>query len=177
MVLSGPFALLALLLVAAGASEAIRPEPVVGGLRGVGLPVSRWAVRLGAIGECLLGVAALFSSSRPVALLVALSFLSFAAFIAAALRRPGSVSSCGCFGADESPPTPLHLVIDLALLGLAIAAAAHGALPLRVFVVRHPALSVPFLAFVCLATWFVYLSVTTLPQLAALIRDGERREV
>ena len=32
------------------------------------------------------------------------------------------------------------------------------------------------LAFVCLATWFVYLSVTALPQLGALIRDGEREE-
>jgi hypothetical protein len=176
VLLSGPYALLALLLIAAGASEAVSSEPVLRGLRGVGLPIRRWAVVVGAIGECILGVLALLSSSRPVALLVALSFLSFAAFIAAALRRPDLVSSCGCFGAEESPPTSLHLLIDVVLFGFAIGAVVHRPLPVRLFVVRHPALSVPFLAFVCLATWFVYLSVTELPQLAAQVRDGERRE-
>jgi hypothetical protein len=177
VVLSGPYALLALLLVAAGAAEVVRPQPIVRGLRGLGLPMDKWLVRLGAIGECILGVSALLSSSRPVAVLVAFSFLGFAAFVVAALQRPGRVSSCGCFGAEESPPSPLHLIIDLVLFGFAVAAVVDRPLPLRLFVVRHPAMSVPFLAFVCLAAWFVYLSVTALPQLAAPLGDVESREV
>jgi hypothetical protein len=175
--LSGSYALAALLLLTAGAAKAVRPDPVVRALRGLGFPIGGWTVRLGAVAESLLGAAALISSSWPITVLVAISFLAFAAFIVAALRRPNLVSSCGCFGGEESPPMLIHLVVDLVLVGFTVAASAHGVVALRAFVAHHPMLSVPFLVLISVTTWFVYLSMTALPQLASELRRGDRSQL
>ena len=58
----------------------------------------------------------LIAFPRPVtAALVALSYLCFFGIVAVARRRGGPLATCGCFGRPDTPPTALHLVIDLAL--------------------------------------------------------------
>jgi Methylamine utilisation protein MauE len=124
--LTGPAFTAALLLAVAGASKAIDPAMTAGALRALGLPSSRSLVRAGAAAELLLGLLAMTAGWGFVWWLVAASYLAFAAFVVAALRAGTMVGSCGCFGREDTPPHPLHVVIDVALAATAAAAAVRG---------------------------------------------------
>jgi hypothetical protein len=174
VLLSGPYALVALVLGGAGIGKVIRPEPLVRALRSLGLPIQTTLGRFGAVAEAGLGAVALVSANRAVALLVAVSFLAFAGFIGVALRRPDLVASCGCFGAGDFPPRVLHLVLDLGLCGIAAAAAVHGCVALPTFVDRRPLLGAVLVSFTCLAGWFVYLAMTTLPRVAVEVVNSAK---
>jgi len=121
--LTGPALTAALLLVFAGATKAVDPAMTAGALRALGLPSSKILVRLGAAAELLLGLLAVIAGWVAVWWLVAASYLAFAAFVVAALRAGTMLGSCGCFGREDTPPHPLHVVIDVALAATAAAAA------------------------------------------------------
>lgn len=124
--LTGPALIAALLLVVAGASKAVDPAMTVGALRALGLPSAKPLVRAGAAAELLLGLLVLAAGWAVAWWLVAASYLAFAAFVAAALRAGTLVGSCGCFAREDTPPHPLHVVIDVALAATAAAAAVLG---------------------------------------------------
>ena len=122
--LTGPALVTAGLLVVAGGLKVVDPETTVGALRTLGLPSAPLLVRAGAAAEAALGVAAI-AVGGPVAWgLVAASYLAFGAFVTAAHRAGTMVGSCGCFGREETPPHPVHVVLDLALTATAVAVAA-----------------------------------------------------
>lgn len=121
--LTGPALTAALLLVFAGATKAVDPAMTAGALRALRLPSSKILVRLGAAAELLLGLLAVIAGWVAVWWLVAASYLAFAAFVVAALRAGTMLGSCGCFGREDTPPHPLHVVIDVALAATAAAAA------------------------------------------------------
>ena len=50
-------------------------------------------------------------------------YLAFAGFVVVALRTGAPISSCGCFGKVDTPPSVVHVVLDLAFAGVAVAAA------------------------------------------------------
>jgi hypothetical protein len=117
-----------LLLLAAGAAKVADPTRTVGALRALGWPSSPGLVRVGAGVEAVVGAAALVVGGPVVAVLVAGSYVGFAAFVAAALRAGTPVGSCGCFGRADTPPRPRHVAVDLGLAaGAGLAAAAGGA--------------------------------------------------
>ncbi|HVX23471.1 MAG TPA: MauE/DoxX family redox-associated membrane protein [Acidimicrobiales bacterium] len=123
MALMGPYLAACALLVVAGVGKAARPGDtaraaahVVGG----GATGLAWVVRIGAGAEAALGVAGLVVADPVVAAMVAASYAGFAGFVVLALRRGGPLATCGCFGRPDTPPTVLHVVVDL---GLAAAAA------------------------------------------------------
>src|SRR5262245_7284812 len=118
--LTGPALIAALLLVVAGASKAVDPAMTVGALRALGLPSAKPLVRAGAAAELLLGLLVLAAGWAVAWWLVAASYLAFAAFVAAALRAGTLVGSCGCFAREDTPPHPLHVVIDVALAAAAV---------------------------------------------------------
>ncbi len=124
--LTGPALTAALLLAFAGAAKAIDPVMTVGALRALGLPSSRTWVRIGAAAELLVGLLAAAVGWAWVWWLVAASYLAFAAFVVAALRAGTMVGSCGCFGREDTPPHPIHVVVDVALAATAAAAAVVG---------------------------------------------------
>ena len=153
------------LLAIAGADKVVRPEPTLGALRSVGLRLRGGVIAarvLGAV-EVAIGATAIGLGGRVAAALVGLAYLGFAGFVALALRRGGVVSSCGCFGAEDTPPTAVHLVLDLLAAGLAGAAAVWPVGGLPEVIAEQAALGVPFLAMVALATWFAYLALSVLP--------------
>jgi hypothetical protein len=121
--LTGPALTAALLLVFAGALKTVDPAMTAGALRALGLPSSKILVRLGAAAELLLGLLAVTAGWAAVWWLVAASYLAFAAFVVAALRAGTMLGSCGCLGREDTPPHPLHVVIDVALAATAAAAA------------------------------------------------------
>ena len=169
-VLAGPFLVTTVLLAAGGALKVVRPSTTAGALRQLGIPASPGVVRVGAAAELAIATAAMPDAGRPFAALVAASYLGFAAFVLVALRRQVPLSSCGCFGATDTPPTVTHLVVNLAAAavagavalgladggGLATVAELDGSLLVRA----------AFVVSTLTATWFAYAALTRLPRLA-----------
>jgi hypothetical protein len=162
--LTGPVLAAALVLVAAGVPKLVRPLTTVGALRSVGIPASAALVRCLAAGEVAVGAGAVARGGRVMAVLVAASYAVFAAFLVVALRRGGAVSSCGCLGRADTPPTRTHLVVA-ALLGLLAAVAVVDPPGGVVAAVRAGADGVLTLAFAMLAGWLVWLTLAELPRL------------
>ena len=116
-----PFLAGAVLLVVAGASKFLSPDSTVAAAGSGGLPAATWSIRLLAGVEVVVGIDALVFEGTVPAALVALSYVGFAAFLTRGLVR-GDLDSCGCFANDRGRPTPLHVVVDLAFAGCAVAA-------------------------------------------------------
>jgi hypothetical protein len=171
------------LLIAAGVGKAARPDDTARALAAL-LPASasaswslaglRWAVRIGALAEAALGVAALVVPRPVTAALVALSYVCFFGVVAYARRRGGPLATCGCFGRPDTPPTVLHMVLDLALAAAAVAVAVgapdHGTLATQL--AHQPWAGIPLLFVSAVGLWLTALALSAL---AAL--DGARRLV
>jgi hypothetical protein len=173
--LAGPFAAFALLLILAGVAKALRPLPTVRALRSVQLPSSKLAVRLLGAGEAVLAVVALVTAGPIAAALVALSYASFAAFVLYARARGGTISSCGCFGKADSPPTAAHIVVNLAAAATAAAAAIWPAGSPLAELAHSPGAGVPLTALILVTTGLAYLALAEWPRLAGVLREGEAR--
>ncbi len=130
MAFVGPLLVAAVLLMAAGAAKVLRPTGTVGALREAGIAVPPAAVRAVAAVEVVIGALLLVTDVWPVRVAAAGSYLGFAGFVLWALRSGRPISSCGCFGVREIPPTPLHVLLNAALaVGLGAAAASGDPAP------------------------------------------------
>lgn len=175
----GPFYALAMVLGAAGVLKAYRPASAARALSDVGLAVPPGVVRAGALAEVLVAIGALALGNRLFALLVAASYLLFAVFVGMALARDVPVSSCGCFGAGDTPPTALHLAVNTAgaLIAGLVALDPAGA-PTARGVMGDGLLSpAVFLASTVATAALMYLALTSLPRLYAATADSRRRTV
>lgn len=126
--LTGPFIAVAALLALGGILDLRRPAATVGALRALGLPASRFAVRVGAAVAAAVAIGAVVSGQRLFALGMAVFYLLFAGFVAAALVGKVPLATCGCFGADDTPATFTHLAVNVAA---AVVAAVVGLGPAR----------------------------------------------
>ena len=161
---TGPLLVAAVLLVLAGAPKVVDPALAVGALRSVGARVPPVAVRaMGAV-EAALGLATLLIGGRVLAGLVAASYAGFTAFLVVALRRGGAVSSCGCVGREDTPPTVSHVVVTAGLTVAAALAAGLGADGLTDLEWNVNAAAL--LAFTGFAIWLCWLIFTALPRLS-----------
>jgi hypothetical protein len=174
MELIGLYLVACLLLVAAGAAKAVRPDDTARALSAV-VPLGegrlRPVVRTGSVLEAGLGAAALAFPRTGLAAAVAASYLLFAVFVAVARRRGGAIASCGCFGTPDTPATGLHVVVDLVLAASAswVAAAALGG-SLASVLAAQPLHGAPLLAVSALGAWLTYLTVSVLASLQAARR-------
>jgi hypothetical protein len=165
------------LLVVAGVGKAARPDDTARALAAL-LPASpppgvlRWAVRTGALAEAALGVVALVAPRPASAALVAFSYVCFFGVVAYARWRGGALATCGCFGRPDTPPTVVHLVIDLALAGAAVAVAAgaphDGTLATQL--ARQPWSGIPLLFVSAVGLWLTALTLSALAALAGARR-------
>ena len=172
--LAGPFLVTTALLGGAGALKVVRPAATAGALREMGIPASSTAVRIGAGAELAVATAAIIDGSRPFAALVAASYLAFAAFVLVALRRDVPLSSCGCFGVEDTPPTGVHLALNLAAAAtagaVALGVADGGGLAGIADMDASLLLRGAFLVSTAAATWFAYVALTQLPRLLKAAR-------
>jgi hypothetical protein len=170
-VLAGPFAVAAALLGLGGASKAAEPADTARALGTLGLPSSRLLVRAGGAAELVIGVGALAFGNRLFAVLVGLSYLGFLAFVVLALARHAPLSSCGCFGKADTPPSAIHVTVNaLAVVVAATVVVAPGA-GLPDVVGEQPLLGVPFLLLVAVGVYLTFLSLTLLPKTLAVGRS------
>jgi hypothetical protein len=167
--LAGPFAIAAALLALGGAAKAVQPSDTAGALHTLGLPGSTFLVRAGGIVELVIGIGALVYGSRPFTVLVAVSYAGFAAFVALALRRGAPISSCGCFGKADTPPSVTHIVVNGAAALAAIGVAIDPVGGITDVMADQPLLGIPFLLLVAVGVYLTFLALTLLPRtLAAL---------
>jgi hypothetical protein len=164
--IAAPFFIASALLALAGAAKLTRPEPTAGAMKSVGLPGSRLAAQSLGLAEVVIGAVAIVFGGAIAAGAVAVSYLGFAGFVVVALRMGGALASCGCFGTDDTPPTLVHLILNLAAAGAAAAAAVAGVGGIPDVLGDQPAFGLPFLGFVLMGTWFAYLALSVLPTLA-----------
>jgi uncharacterized membrane protein YphA (DoxX/SURF4 family) len=163
----GVYAAAAMLLAVGGVMKLARPHSTTRALRSVDLPASALAVRIGSAVECAVAVLALAAGGPRPAAAVGASYLAFAAFIVVAHRRGGSVSSCGCFGETDSPPTFLHLILDLGAAATAVLATRHHA-PAIDQALRGNVAHAALLAALTLTLAYVgYLGMAVLPKTMA----------
>jgi hypothetical protein len=165
--LAGPFLASAALLVLAGAGKLRTPLPLARALRLAGLPVGVPVVRAGAAVEVLLGLAALLTGSALAAAGVALSYAAFTGFVLLGLRRGTALSSCGCFGTADTPPTWTHVAVTGALAAVAAAVAVRPLGPLPDLLAGAPGLGLPLLVATAAVAVTAYVVLAVLPLLAA----------
>lgn len=168
--LTAPLLVAALLLVAAGAAKVVDPTMTVGALRSLGLPSKPALVRAGALVEVLIAVLAIAVGGALWWSLVAASYLAFAAFVVVAMRSGAMVGSCGCFGREETPPHGVHVALDLALAGVAIAAVVGGADAPLDAMVDDPGQGIVVAGLSVLGTYLAYAIFVEMPR--ALVRPA-----
>ena len=89
-----------------------------------------------------------------------------------ALRRDAPIASCGCFGKVDTPPSVVHVVLDLLFAGVAAAAAFTGDVALPDVLRDQPLAGVPFLVLLAIGVYLVFLAFTALPKTMAAVRGG-----
>jgi hypothetical protein len=170
---AGPFLIATVLLAGAGVAKALDPAPTAGALARTGIPVAPAAVRIGGALEVLVAVVAAVSGAPVPALLVAASYLLFAGFVVLALARHLPIGSCGCFGRIDTPPSVLHLVVNVAAVTAGVAVAAGRGGGLGSVLSAQPLAGVPFVLLVLVGAYAAFTALTVVPQLRTL--RAERR--
>jgi hypothetical protein len=175
-VLAGPFAIACVLLAGAGALKAWHPGDTANALRTVGVELSytssRVVVRAFGAVETALALFALLSGNPAACALVAASYLLFTGFVVLARRRGTAIASCGCFGKVDTPPSIVHVVLDLLFAGVAAAAAFTGGVALPDVLRDQPLAGVPFVLLLAVGAYLVFLAFTALPKTMAAVRGG-----
>jgi hypothetical protein len=177
MELIGLYLIAAGLLVVAGVAKAARPDDTARAVAALvpgspSLRLLRWTVRTGALAEAALGALAVVFPHPAIALLVALSYVCFFAVVVYARWRGGPLATCGCFGRPDTPPTVLHMVLNLALAGAAAAVAlgapGHGTLATQL--AHQPWAGIPLLFVSAVGLWLTALALSALAALTAARR-------
>jgi hypothetical protein len=175
--LLGGFLVAGLLLTAAGAMKVHAPRDSARALSqlvpAIPLATSVVVVRVAAGLEGLLGLTALIVPFGAVAVAVGVSYAAFAVFVLVARARGGVLSTCGCFGQPDTPPTVLHAVLDLGLAAsaLAVAFAPHPWPTPAQALVHQPALGIPLALLSLLGAWVVYLVMVRFARLQVVRRQ------
>lgn len=169
--LAGPYVVAAALLALGGLVKVRRPAPTARALRAAGLGPLAPAARLLGVAEVTVGVGALAVDSVVAGGLLAAFYLGFAAFVALALTRTTPVGDCGCFGGGDSPPSLVHLVLDLAAAAVATAVAlGPGGMSLPSALDGQPLGGVPFLALTLVVAGLAYAALAVLPRTLAELK-------
>jgi hypothetical protein len=163
-VLAGPFVVAAALLGLGGASKALEPADTARALGTLGLPSSPALVRVGGAAELLIGMGALAFGNRVFAVLVGLSYLGFLAFVVLALVRHAPLSTCGCFGKADTPPSAIHATVNALAVVVAGTVVVDPGVGLPDVLARQPLLGVPFLLLAAVGVYLAFLSLTALPR-------------
>jgi hypothetical protein len=165
--LAGPWTIVTGLLLLGGALKTAQPADTARALEALGVHASKPMVRAGGGAEVGIAVGALVTGAWPFAALVAVSYLVFVAFVVAALRSKTPLSSCGCFGRADTPPTLVHVAVNAAAAGVALAAVIAPLPGLASIVADQPAWGMPFLFLGVVGVYVVFLMLSALPRVFA----------
>jgi hypothetical protein len=171
--LAGPWTVVCGLLLLGGALKAARPADTARALRALDVPGPERLIRLGGLAEVAIAAAALATGARSFALLVAASYVGFLVFVIAALRSDTPLSSCGCFGRIDTPPTWIHVCLNVVAAGIAVAAAITPPPGLASLAAEQPGWGIPFVFVAAVGVYLVFVMLTALPRLFAAPRGAD----
>jgi len=172
--LCGPVLVAAAVLSLGGLAKAVRPVPTAGALRALRLPGPLLGVRALGLGELIVGVMAILTGASPLLGVVGLMYLGFAVFVVAAKRAGTDIQSCGCFGTIDTPPSIVHVAVNLVFAAVTLTAAVVGVPPLATVLGDQPAAGLPFLGLGAVTVYLVYLAIAVLPLAQMPGRGGVR---
>jgi len=125
-ILNGVFLVGASLLVVSGISKMIRPLATVRAMKNLRLPASIGLSRfLGAL-EAVIGVSSAVTGWVVPCIGSALLYLGFTGFVLLSMAVGERGVSCGCFGDIDTPPSWMHVVLNILFAGAGVAVAAQG---------------------------------------------------
>ena len=163
--LEGWFFLSAALLLVSGGAKLADPAPTAGALRVAGIFSSNGAVYTLAVAEIATGVASLIGGGSWGGWPLAALYGGFGIFVAVALRRRLPISSCGCFGKADTPPSILHVLLNVAGVGGGVWAGLRSSPSLVSVLGDQPLAGLLYLGFLAAGTYAAYLLLTALPVL------------
>jgi hypothetical protein len=165
--LAGPLYVVTGVLLVAGLAKITTPSPTATALRILRIPAPLVAARLLGAAEVVLAVAAVAFGAPVLWALVAAAYAGFTVFVLWALQADEAVGSCGCFGQEDTPPTPGHAAFNAAGAALAALAIAD---PVRLGDFDGSAVEGVLLAALTVAgVALSVLAMTRLPRLLALV--------
>lgn len=160
----GAFFLISALLLVSGGRKLSDPGPTAGALRASGLPSSRLLVYMLGTAEVAVGAGSLIFAGELAGWAVAALYFGFAAFVANALIRNLPIASCGCFGKADTPPTLVHVIVNVFAVAVATWAAIAPAPPLIDVLRAQPLAGVPYVVFLAAGTYLLFLLLGELPR-------------
>jgi hypothetical protein len=152
-----------LLILIAGTQKVIDPATTAGALRAARLPDSTLLVRLLGVAEVSTAVFFVAEGGPIPALAGALLYAGFAWFVINALVRRLPISSCGCLGAADTPPTMVHVVLNLIAVGVMLGAAIIPIAPLGGLLGQEVKTVVPHVLFTGASVYMLYALLAVLP--------------
>lgn len=153
------------LLGASGVLKWFDPEPTTGAMSAARLPSSNAVSRILALVEVTVSIAALLAGGIPV-LVAAGLYTAFTVFTLVALVTDLPLQTCGCFGREDTPPTVIHVSINVAATAALLFVFFTGAGPIDW---AMPAFElILYLGFTVLGVYAIYLMMTRLPQVLEL---------
>ncbi len=168
--MEGWFFVVAALLIGAGFLKVRDPAPTQGALAAASLPSGAWPALTLGVGEIVVGSYGLLAGGRLGGVAVAAIYGGFAAFVLVALRRKLPLQSCGCFGKDDTPPSPVHAVTNVLAAVGAIGYALTSAPSLPEVIASQPGWGFPYLVFLAVGVYALYLMLAELPRLRLIVR-------
>jgi hypothetical protein len=169
---SGPVLALLVLLALAGFQKLTDPSPTSGALSAAGLPSSRGIVLALGASELTLGTAAIVLGGRWLPLAAAFLYLGFAAFVANALAKKLPIRSCGCFGAVDTPPGKIHLIVNVLAAGVLAIAFFEPIDFVAQLTAAELGEAVAFLVLTAAAVYLLYALLAVLPLASAARREA-----
>lgn len=121
-VLMAPLYVVTGVLLLAGLAKAAMPHATAAALRTIGIPKPLIAARALGLFEVIVCVAAVISGHWAGWLTVGSLYAGFTLFVLWALQSESNIGSCGCFGQEDTPPTPGHAAFNAAAAAVAILA-------------------------------------------------------
>lgn len=171
--LTGVYHAVALLLVVGGLTKVRRPQPLEAMVLAAGRRVPAGTGRLVGLAEVVVGGGAILVGTAPWAAAMSALYLAFTVVVAVAARR--GVGTCGCFGAADAPPGPLHVAVDLGAAAVAGFTAADPPGRLGPFLADQEWAGVPHVLLVLVATGLLLVALTDGAAALAEIRSASAR--
>lgn len=161
---TGPVLALMALLAVAGVTKLRSPGTTAGALEAAGFPHSRLAVRLLGLFEVAVGLVGIVRGGWVASFAGAVLYASFALFVFHILRNRLSISSCGCLGAAETPPSIVHVVVNLAAAATLVYAMISPIGPWGGLAGAPLGESLPLAAFTGVTIYLLYAVIAVLPR-------------
>jgi methylamine utilization protein MauE len=161
--LAPPFFLAAGLLVLAGAVKVVTPNATAQAIVDAGIPGSRSVARTVGGTEILVGLWALAAPEAGGAIVCAVLYLAFAAFLSYVLIVHPDAGSCGCAGPTPVPPSRLHATLNVGGAAAAFAYVFTAAPSVAAWLGSLGSAAVPVVLGLALAGWLAVVAVTVAP--------------